>query len=177
MDDLLSMYELLRDEAVNKFLPWFPVKSVQEAAAFLKERYLDLYENPVGYHYGICLKEDGDPIGYIQISDAPSHDLGYGLKKEYWNCGIVTEAALAVSERARQAGYPFLTATHDVKNPASGKVMRKIGMTYRYTYEEQWMPKNERVHFRMYQIDFDGGENGTYREYWEKYPVHFIEEF
>ena len=105
-----------------------------------------------------------------------SHDLGYGLRKEYWNQGIVTEAGRAVIERVRKDGIPYLTATHDVKNPASGAVMEKLGMSYQYSYEELWQPKNFLVTFRMYQINLDGQTERVYRKYWEQSEVHFVED-
>lgn len=76
----------------------------------------------------------------------------------------------------RQVGIPYITATHDVNNPRSGNVMQAIGMTYRYSYEELWQPKNVLVTFRMYQLNFDGQQNRVYKKYWDKYPVHFVEE-
>ena len=88
------------------------------------------------------MKGENHPVGYIGVSMEESHDLGYGLRKEYWNQGIVTEAGRAVIERVRKDGLPYLTATHDVKNPASGAVMEKLGMSYQYSYEELWQPKN-----------------------------------
>lgn len=54
----------------------------------------------------------------------------------------MTEARTAITERLGQVGFPYITATHDVKNPRSGEVMKKAGMTYRYTYEERVKPKN-----------------------------------
>ena len=86
----------------------------------------------------------------------------------------MTEAARAVVEQARQEGLPYLTATHDRENPGSGGVMRKLGMVHQYSYEEQWQPKDIRVVFRLYQMDLDGQER-SYRGYWERYPVHFVE--
>lgn len=62
-EDQSFFYELLKDEAVNKFLPWFPVKSMEETEQFLKEKYLAVYENGQGYAYVICLKESGMPVG------------------------------------------------------------------------------------------------------------------
>ncbi len=38
----------------------------------------------------------------------------------------------------RQDGIPYITATHDKNNPRSGDVMRRLGMKYCYSYEEQW---------------------------------------
>ena len=54
--------------------------------------------------------------------------------------------------------------------------MRAIGMKYCYSYEELWQHKNFRVTFRMYQLNFDGRQDRIYRKYWDKYPVHFVEE-
>ena len=54
--------------------------------------------------------------------------------------------------------------------------MQAVGMTYRYSYEELWQPKNIRVTFRMYQLNLDGRQDRTYKKYWNEYPVHFIEE-
>ena len=53
--------------------------------------------------------------------------------------------------------------------------MRNIGMKYQYSYEEQWQPKNIPVVFRMYQLNFDNNYEFVYKEYWNKYKNHFIE--
>ena len=66
-----------------------------------------------------------------------SHDLGYGLRREFWRRGLVTEAGRAVIDRLKRDGVPYITATHDVNNPRSGEVMRRLGMRYQYSYEEQ----------------------------------------
>ncbi|MGI5893158.1 MAG: GNAT family N-acetyltransferase [Candidatus Merdivicinus sp.] len=170
--DLEAFFEIMRDEEVNTFLPWFPVKTLKEAEIMLRERYL---EDKSGYHLAICRKEDDLPIGYIGISGGDSHDLGYGLRKEFWHHGIVTEAAAAMVEQARKDGLSFVTATHDINNPRSGGVMRNIGMRYCYTYEELCQPKNFLVHFRMYQLNLDGQDDRVFRKYWDQYP-HFVEE-
>lgn len=53
----------------------------------------------------------------------------------------------AVVEQLRQAGWSYITATHDVRNLRSGLVMQRLGMTYRYSYQEQWQPKDIPVIF------------------------------
>lgn len=75
-----------------------------------------------------------------------------------------------------EAGFPYITATHDVNNPASGGVMRNIGMRYRCTYREQWQPKDIPVFFRrMYQLNFDGSDF-VYRKYWDIYDESIDDE-
>ena len=103
------------------------------------------------------------------------HDFGYGLSKEYWHKGIVTEAGRAVIAQVKKDGLPYITATHDRNNPRSGGVMRNVGMKYQYSYEEQWQPKNILVTFRMYQLNLDGEKDRVYKKYWDSSDVHFIE--
>lgn len=173
-NDLEAFYEIFSDKEVNRFLPWLPLKNLDEAKIFYQERYVSIYQNKQGYAYAICLKENNNPIGYVNIDLDESHDLGYGLKKEYWHQGIVSEAVKAVIKQAQKEGLHYLTATHDIKNIHSGHVMKKVGMHYCYSYKEQWMPKNIPVIFRMYQINLDGKKH-TYQKYWNQYE-HFIEE-
>ena len=95
-----------------------------------------------------------------------SHDLGYGLRKEFWG-----------RETAAEAGRPVLChgAVHDANNPRSGNVMKRPGKVYQYSYVEQWQPKNIPVTFRMYQLNFDGQSGRVYKAYWNRYPSRFIE--
>ncbi len=173
-DDAHAVFAIFRDAEANTFLPRFPLRSLEEARAYL-DGFLAEYEKPAGTNYAICLKSDNIPIGYIGIGADAAHDLGYGLRKEHWRQGIVTEAGTAVIAQARYDGVPYVTATHDVRNRRSGAVMQRLGMRYRYTYEEQWQPKDILVTFRMYQRNLDGQEDRVYREYWDRYPVHYVE--
>lgn len=84
LQDTADMLPILDDEQVNTFLPWFPIKTLTEAQAFLQERYISYYKKPWSYRYAICLKENNRPIGYIYLSDDDSFDLGYGISKENW---------------------------------------------------------------------------------------------
>ena len=174
--DINALFLILKDEEVNTFLPWFPVKNMEEAKSFFEEQYASKYAQPQGYAYAICLKEDNFPIGYINVSMGDSHDYGYGLRKEFWHKGITSEAAKAIVEQVKKDGLPYLTATHDRNNPRSGLVMQRAGMKYCYSYEEQWQPKNFPVVFRMYQINFDGNEEFVYKKYWNESANHFIEQ-
>lgn len=174
-NDIDALFLILKDEEVNKFLPWYPVKNLEEAKKFYEERYAEKYNQPSGYDYAICLKSDNFPIGYVNVDTEEPHDFGYALRKEFWHKGIVTEAGMAVAEQVKRDGLPYITATHDRNNPRSGNVMRKVGMKYCYSYEEQWQPKDFPVVFRMYQLNFDGNNDFVYKEYWNKYQNHFVE--
>jgi RimJ/RimL family protein N-acetyltransferase len=90
------------------------------------------YERGEGVSFGITLKE-GPLIGSIGILlNLVDHhaEMGYWIGKPYWNQGFCTEAAAAV------LGYAFETlqmerlfANYFARNPASGRVIAKLGMT------------------------------------------------
>ena len=169
-NDLYALFKIHSDKDVNTYLPWFPLQSIEEASLFLRERYLDTYRQPYGYKYAICLKNDNIPIGYVNIGINEPHDLGYGLLKAFWRNGIVTEAANAVIHQVKKDGIPYITATHDIKNPRSGNVMRRLGMLYQYSYKEQWQPKNILTTFCMYQLNLDGQDKRVYKGYLDQSP-------
>ena len=175
-EDLEALFLILKDEQVNKFLPWYPVKNLEETKKLYDERYAAKYRLPQAYAYAICLKNDNIPIGYMKVDMEEHHDFGYGLRKELWHQGIVSEAAKAVVEQVKKDGLPYITGTHDRNNPRSGMVMQKAGMKYCYSYEEQWQPKNIPVIFRMYQLNFDSNNDFVYKKYWNMYENHFVEE-
>ena len=174
-DDLEALYYMHSDEEVNRFLPWFPLRNMEDAKAFYEERFVSRYREERAYGYAVCLKENDYPVGYVNLSMDDSYDFGYGLRREFWHRGIITEAGQAVIEQLLRDGIPYITATHDVNNPRSGSVMKRLGMKYRYSYQEQWQPKNIQVIFRMYQLNLDGNECRIYQKYWDKSEVHFIE--
>ena len=149
---------------------------MEEARAFYQKRFADRYRQGESSAWAVCLKEDNVPIGYVCASTEDNHDLGYGLLRAYWGQGIITEAARTAIGQMRQEGIPWFTATHDVNNPRSERVMQRLGMHYCCTYLEQWQPKNIPVHFRMYQLNPDGRDGRVYRKCWNMYPVHFVEE-
>ena len=155
--DANALFTILSDEDVNKFLPMFPLKNIEETKTYIQNRYTAKYTQNKGFYYAICLKEND-------------------IKKEFWHQGICTEACRAVIDILKQTDTPYITATHDINNPRSGKVMQALGMKYQYSYEELWQPKNILVTFRMYQLNFDNQEDRIYKKYWDTYPIHFIEE-
>ena len=115
-NDMDALYRICSDEEVNRFLPWFPLKSIEEARVFFAERYASKYAQPQAYAYAVCLKEDDVPIGYINVDMEEPHDLGYGLQKEFWHQGIMTEACRAVIAQVKKTGFPIS------RRPMTGKI-------------------------------------------------------
>ena len=56
-----------------------------------------------------------------------SQDFGYWITPDAWGRGYATEAGRAVLRAAKAAGVRHVTAANYVDNPASGRVLRKLG--------------------------------------------------
>ena len=56
-------------------------------------------------------------------------ELGYWIARPYWGRGFATEGARGVLEVARLLGHQRIEAGHYLDNPASGRVLRKLGFT------------------------------------------------
>lgn len=174
-DDLESIFQIFSDKEVNRFLPWFPLNTFDDTQKFYEEHFERKYGQEHAYSYAVCLRGADDPMGYVNVDTDDSRDFGYGLRREFWHRGIMTQACKAVIEQLRRDGIPYITATHDINNPRSGEVMKRLGMKYRYSYEERWQPKDILVTFRMYQLNLDGQNDRVYQKYWNLYDKHFIE--
>lgn len=85
-------------------------------------------------NFAVTLRPDGSLIGAMGLRITPAHfhaELGYWIGKPYWNHGYATEAAKVVVRYGFEvAGLNRIHAHHFTRNPASGRVMQKIGMKH-----------------------------------------------
>ena len=82
--------------------------------------------------FAITLASTGELLGSVGLEIRREHgraELGYWIGKPYWSQGYVTEAAREVVRFAfEDLGLRRVFAEHFARNPASGRVMEKIGM-------------------------------------------------
>ena len=93
------------------------------------------YEHEEEVTCAIILKPIRELIGAIGLTIDKRFnraELGYWVGKEYWNQGYCTEASKVILKYGfHELGLHRIIATHIIRNPASGKVMGKIGMEER----------------------------------------------
>ena len=79
----------------------------------------------------ITRARDAALVGCIGIDRSDAFDdgaeLGYWIARQHWGQGYATEAGRAVLEIARTLGYGRVMAMHFLDNPASGRVLEKLG--------------------------------------------------
>jgi RimJ/RimL family protein N-acetyltransferase len=93
----------------------------------------------------ITCHREGAVVGALGLRFELEHDraeLGYWIGKPYWGRGYATEAARALLQYGfDKLGLHRIYARHFTRNPASGKVLYKIGMTHeghRRQHEKKW---------------------------------------
>jgi len=126
-EDWEELHSRVADEAVVRHLakaPWpYTAEDARRFASQPQDQRLPQFfitaptgAEPARLIGGIGLSADGDAV-----------ELGYWLAREHWGKGYATEAARAVISVARVLGYKRLVAGHFFDNPASGRVLRKVG--------------------------------------------------
>ncbi len=80
----------------------------------------------------ITLKGSGEGIGMIGLHPRPdgAWEFGYWLAEGFWGCGYATEAGRALLDEAVRDGITDIVAGHYADNPASGRVLEKLGFAY-----------------------------------------------
>ena len=135
MSDAEAMFQnWTHDPEVTKFLTWQPHEDVSVTKKLLR-KWVDDYKKKDVYMWAIVLRTDLDrPIGTISVVEtsrvAPCCEVGYALGRPWWNQGYATEALTEIIRfLIRDVGFARVGARHDPRNPASGRVMEKCGMT------------------------------------------------
>lgn len=69
---------------------------------------------------------------HVRGRDYEGHcvELGYSFGKAFWGKGYATEAVAAAADYAASLGRGPVVARHFADNPASGRVLEKVGFAY-----------------------------------------------
>jgi RimJ/RimL family protein N-acetyltransferase len=96
------------------------------------EAFVSMDRSPLEPTSLVFLRTQGAPelVGCVSLSIKPRGTavLGYWVAAPHWGRGIATEAVGAAIEHARSGlRVSKLTASHLCDNPASGRVLQKLG--------------------------------------------------
>jgi [ribosomal protein S5]-alanine N-acetyltransferase len=128
----------------------------QDARAFLQ-----LAQQPGKIWLAITLRNDGRQIGGIGLRVEEQHrhaELGYWLGVPYWGKGYATEAAREMVRHGfEDLNLHRIFASHFKHNPASGRILTKLGMRYEGC---------QREHLRKWDQYVDSELYGLLRQEW-----------
>ena len=108
-----------------------------------------------------ALDADGELVGAmgLVIKGDGIAEIGYWIGVPYWKRGYATEAAVEVVRYGfEECGMQRIFACHFTRNPASGRVLQKLGMQNEGTLRRHLVKWDERIDLTFY---------GILREEWE----------
>ena len=120
-----------------------------------------MFESGTGTTFAIVLREGSTLLGTVSLyTSAPdgSGVLGFWIGLPYWNNGYAAEAVAEVVRYGfEERGLRRLRANHFGSNPASGRVLSKVGMVYQGTrsdYYQKWGATEDRVEYCLLESDW-----------------------
>ena len=126
-EDAPALASAIADKAIVRNLavvPW-PYR-MRDAEAFLASP-----RDPVLPSFLIFERTDGAPqlVGSCGLGRRPSGaiELGYWIARPHWGRGFATEAGKALVDIAKALELASLEGSHFLDNPASGRVLEKLG--------------------------------------------------
>jgi len=147
--DIPGLYELDADSAVHQYLGKRPIMSIEEAVEtyhYIKGQYK---AHGIG-RWAVIERASDSFVGWCGLKyerqvreDMDYYDLGYRLRKPFWNKGFATEAAAASLKYGFQTmKLREIYAGAHAENIGSNKVLQKVGLRFIEPFEYDHMPHN-----------------------------------
>lgn len=109
------------------------VRSAEDAAAFVDDRYRQSYRDHGYGLYAVELK-DGTQIGmcgFVRRDSLPGPDIGFAFLPEFERQGFGYESAAAMMKHGHDAlGFTTVYAITSPDNDASGSLLEKLGFSF-----------------------------------------------
>ena len=133
--DAAFINELLNTPKFVKYIGDRNVRSDDDAREFIENRYAASYRQHGYGLYAVDLRSDGTSVGmcgFVRRDTLPGPDVGFAFLPEHEGKGYGFESAAAVMEYGRQKlKFTSVYAITTLDNDASGKLLEKLGFTFR----------------------------------------------
>ena len=153
VEDAPAVFLWGSDEKVNRYMIYPLYRTVEDGIEWLKTLNP---ESPEAFEYGIVQKESGELIGSSGLyyhKDKEVWSFGYNLRSDMWNRGYATEATRAIIDYAGSVcKIKILEAEHAVDNPASGRVMEKLGLHFDHYSEYTKLDHSATFQSKVYRL-------------------------
>ena len=131
--DAISLRELANNRNIANTCVWLPNPCSKGLAKSWIRGAAERYAAGTGSEFGIRLNNGEELLGVVGFDDRSVNnataELGFLLDPRWWGKGYATEAAdLAVWYGFKYLKLNRIYAHYRVSNPASGRVLAKLGM-------------------------------------------------
>lgn len=142
--DFQGLFELDSDPEVMRYISEGKPMTKSEVATTLQKIMARYDEWKVYGVWAAELKATEEFIGWFSLKPLPGTaeiEVGYRLLKKHWAKGFATEGSRRLVDYGlNQIGLKKIVAITNVKNEASKKVLKKIGLNYIDNREYQSSP-------------------------------------
>lgn len=134
IDDVNLIFDCwMQDDDVSRYMCWKASSDIEKTKEFVNYELSQL-DNNQWKRWIIVLKETLEVIGTCLVfynEDEKNWDISYNLGKKYWGKGYISEAMKTVMNYAiNKLGMTECIAVHAIENPASGKIITKLGFLF-----------------------------------------------
>ena len=143
--DLPALLEVNGDEAVTALLPYATWTSPADGDAWF-ERMADLQATGLALQFVVAEQASDRAIGTCLLfrldEGSRRAELGYALGRAHWGRGLMQEALRALLDRAFGGmALRRLEAEVDVRNPASARLLQRLGFRREGLLRQRWVTK------------------------------------
>ncbi len=143
LDDAEAWLHLISDPDVIRYTGDTPAGSIDEARELLRTRPLRDYAMHGYGRLAVIEKASARLVGFSGLKYVPNLqdvDIGYRFLPDCWGKGYATESARPLMEHGwRELGLKRIVATIHPDNPASGRVLEKLGLRHERTLEDGFL--------------------------------------
>lgn len=154
LEDVPAVRDGLYSEAVCRNLFITPNKTTEEVTENI-QWLLDGYETKEDFHQW-AVRENGECVGRMMLTVSRRFHTGtvaYYLAEKAWGKGYMTEILKRVIDFCfDDLGLNRVEADHFARNPASGRVMEKAGMTKEGLARQKYCKDGEFLDAVLYAI-------------------------
>ncbi|MBU5424942.1 GNAT family N-acetyltransferase [Tissierella pigra] len=130
--DAETVTKLCNNYNIYKNTLYIPYPYSIDCALLWIQAHVDNFDADRLYEFAITDKEKGILYGAVALSNNQrfnNGEIAYWIGEEFWGNGYATEASKAILEFAFNVkGYHKVYARYFASNPASGRVIEKLGM-------------------------------------------------
>jgi ribosomal-protein-alanine N-acetyltransferase len=155
-EDLDELVQLRADPLVMRYIGDQSREKVEQRLQY----YISHYE-PHGFGMWAVIDKGTRAMvgwcGLVFLDETPEVEVGYGVARDYWGRGLMTEAARASLRYGfERAGLERIVAVAMPENTASRRIMEKLGMRYE---KNVFHYGHDLVYYAIKREDFQPGDS------------------
>lgn len=144
-----DLEEFSQMNADPETMKYFEKPLIEEESQAMMERMNIMFKDKGYCYFAVDLLDSGKFLGMIGLGwkifkaeFTPCVDIGWRIKREFWNQGYTSEGATSCLDFAKELRIEEVLSLASSDNKASIRVMQKIGMEYWLDFDHPDLKKS-----------------------------------